>query len=169
MEKHHKKKNHKKVPYEPVHHAPPKEPVAPIYHEPPKKHPAAPIYHEPPKKHPVAPVHMPAAPVHHHMPVAPAHHMPPTHVPTKVAPARRVVHPTRVVERHTVTRYPVKNIFPTHVKHIHHHVCEQYCSYPYSESTHDAVHHVNVTCGPNAGYPAAGYPTAGYHGKKMYR
>jgi|GEM_PF-4189963 len=72
----------------------------------------------------------------------------PTGVPTNVAPVRRIVHPTRVMERHTVTRYPVENVYPSHTRNVHHNVCEYYCSYPHTESNHVSNHTVNHCCPP---------------------
>lgn len=68
--------------------------------------------------------------------------------PSTVAPVRRVVHPTRVVERHSVTRYPIENIYPTHVRNVRHHVCEYFCEYPVSESVEDCYHSVDHCCPP---------------------
>lgn len=70
--------------------------------------------------------------------------------PSAVAPVRRVVHPTRVVERHSVIRYPIENIYPTHVKNVRHHVCEYFCEYPVSESVEECYHTVDHCCPPPA-------------------
>ncbi|MDQ0165423.1 CotD family spore coat protein [Bacillus horti] len=72
----------------------------------------------------------------------------PQGAPTTVAPVRRVVHPARVVERHSVIRYPIENIYPTHVRNVRHHVCEYFCEYPVSESTEDCQHTVDHCCPP---------------------
>lgn len=84
-------------------------------------------------------------------PVAPAPMAAPTFpaaAPSAVAPVRRVVHPTRYAERHTVTRYPIENIYPSHVHNVHHNVCEYYCSYPHTESHQVCNHTVNHCCPP---------------------
>ncbi|MDQ0338880.1 hypothetical protein J2S00_001666 [Caldalkalibacillus uzonensis] len=80
----------------------------------------------------------------------------PPGVPTRVAPTRRVVHPTRYLERHRVIRYPIKHVYPTHVHHVTHHVCEHYCCDTFSESYQDCYHNVNVNCGPRGPRPFYG-------------
>lgn len=67
----------------------------------------------------------------------------PPGAPTAVAPVRRIVNPTRVLENHTVTRYPVVNVYPTHVRNVRHHVCEYYCEYPQSQSVVDCMHTID--------------------------
>jgi hypothetical protein len=80
--------------------------------------------------------------------VAPTAGVPyPTGVPTNVAPVRRIVHPTRYNERHTVTRYPIENVYPSHTHNVHHNVCEYYCCYPHTES-HQTCKHVVDNCRP---------------------
>ncbi len=64
----------------------------------------------------------------------------PPSTPTRVAPTRYVTHPTRVNERHTATRYPVVNVFPSHTRNVQHEVCEYYCQYPHTESTQVCRH-----------------------------
>jgi hypothetical protein len=72
----------------------------------------------------------------------------PTGAPAQVAPVRRVVHPTNYMERHTVTRYPVLNVYPSHVHNVHHNVQEQHCAYPHSVSNQCCNHVVNHCCPP---------------------
>jgi hypothetical protein len=90
-------------------------------------------------------------------PMPPMPHMAPSHVagyatgPTMVAPTREVVNPTRVLENHSVVRYPIRNVYPTHVRNIRHHVCEYYCDYPYSESVQDCYHVVDHCRRPGFG------------------
>lgn len=70
--------------------------------------------------------------------------LPPTGVPTNVAPTRRIVHPTQYTQRDRVTRYPIVNVYPSHTKNVHHHVCEYYNEYPHTESHQDCYY--NITC-----------------------
>ncbi|WP_202078320.1 CotD family spore coat protein [Caldalkalibacillus salinus] len=67
----------------------------------------------------------------------------PQGAPAQVAPVRRVQHPTQVLENHTVTRYPVVNVYPTHVRNVRHHVCEYYCECPVTQSVEDCYHVVD--------------------------
>lgn len=71
--------------------------------------------------------------------------------PSMVAPTQEVMNPTRVLENHSVVRYPIRNIYPTHVRNVRHHVCEYYCDYPYSESYQDCYHMVNHCGRPGMG------------------
>ncbi|UOF92473.1 spore coat protein [Fodinisporobacter ferrooxydans] len=69
------------------------------------------------------------------------------YAPATIAPVRRVVHPTRYIETHTVTRYPVVHVYPTHMRKVHHNVYEHYCEYPHSESDQICEHKVEC-CNP---------------------
>jgi hypothetical protein len=72
-------------------------------------------------------------------------------VPMAVAPVRTIIHPTRYMEMHTVTRYPVVHVFPSHTRHVHHNVIEHYCEYPHSESE-DCCTHVRDHCCPPSSF-----------------
>jgi hypothetical protein len=84
-----------------------------------------------------------AAPYVSPLGVGPAAPSIPPGTPVAVAPVRRIVHPTRVIETHTVTRYPIVNVFPTHTRRVHHNVYEYYCEYPCTESNECCDHKVN--------------------------
>jgi hypothetical protein len=70
----------------------------------------------------------------------------PPGVPMAVAPVRRVVHPTRFFETHTMTRIPIVHIFPSHTRRVHHNVYEHYCEYPHTASDQCCDHSVDCCC-----------------------
>ncbi|WP_200757695.1 CotD family spore coat protein [Effusibacillus dendaii] len=82
--------------------------------------------------------------------MAPAAALPgfPMGMPVTVAPVRRIVHPTRIIERHTTTRFPVINVYPTHTKNVHHNIYEYYCEYPHTASNECCEHCIDHCCPP---------------------